>query len=251
VASRHLIIPDAHAHPDFNNDRFVWLGKLIHDVKPDVVVCIGDLIDHATLCAHAKPLEVERGRYLADLEAGWDAQEKLFNEVRKHKKKQPRWVLTLGNHDIRPQRFVDENPRFQDWISNNDNKFEEFGWEVYPFLEPVRIDGVAYAHYFPSGVLGRPIGGIHPAYSMIMKGHESRTAGHSHLFDYKVDQTPGRSLMGCQVGCYVDFELAYAGQANEMFSSGVVIKDNVEDGLYDIRWIGIDRIKKEYGDGNG
>ena len=35
-----LIIPDAHAEPNYDNDRFTWLGNLIFEEKPDVVVCL-------------------------------------------------------------------------------------------------------------------------------------------------------------------------------------------------------------------
>ena len=45
----HLCTPDVHAHPDFNNDRADWLGKLILDLKPDVVVNIGDAADPTSL----------------------------------------------------------------------------------------------------------------------------------------------------------------------------------------------------------
>ena len=47
----HLIIPDGHTHPDYNNDRFTWLGKLIVDLQPEVVVNIGDMADMASLCS--------------------------------------------------------------------------------------------------------------------------------------------------------------------------------------------------------
>ena len=58
MGKRHLIIGDSHAHPDFNNERFTWLGKLIHDSRPDVVVNIGDMADMASLCAHSKAIEI-------------------------------------------------------------------------------------------------------------------------------------------------------------------------------------------------
>src|SRR5438067_6700333 len=108
----------------------------------------------------------------------------------------PRFIWTLGNHDIRAERFVQDNPHLEGTLKNEDIGYKDFPWEVYPFLEPVRVDGVAYSHYYTSGVLNRPIGGVHPAWSMIQKGHESRTCGHSHLRDYKIDATTGRSLMG-------------------------------------------------------
>lgn len=246
MGTRHLIIPDSHAHPDHPNDRFTWLGKLIHDTKPDVVVNIGDLADMASLCFHSKPIELEGARYAADVAASVDAQERLFHEVRKHKKKLPRFVWALGNHDIRPQRWADANPVFQGQIRNEDIGYKDFPWEVYPFLDVVRIDGIAYSHYFTSGLMGRPIGGTHPAWSIIKKRNESSTCGHSHVTDYKIDRTPGRSIMGLVVGSYIDYEAGYAGPANDMWSRGVAICDNVEDGLYDFQWISLNRIKAEY-----
>lgn len=249
MAQTHLVIPDSHAHPDHPNDRFTWLGKLIHDVKPDVVVNIGDLADMASLCAHSKAAELEGARYLADCEAALDAQERLFHEVRKHKKKLPRFVWTLGNHDIRAQRWVDENPIFEGKLKNEDIGYEDYPWEVIPFLESIQIDGVDYSHYFTSGVMGRPISGMHPAYSIIKKRNNSATCGHSHVLDYKVDKTPGRSLMGLVVGEYIDYRAGYAGPANDMWSSGVAICHDVEDGLYDLEWISLARIKKEYSEG--
>ena len=33
-----LIIPDAHAEPNYDNNRFTWLGNLIFEEKPDIIV---------------------------------------------------------------------------------------------------------------------------------------------------------------------------------------------------------------------
>ena len=49
-----LIIPDAHAEPNYDNDRLTWLGNLIFEEKPDVVVCLGDWFDMASLSSHDK-----------------------------------------------------------------------------------------------------------------------------------------------------------------------------------------------------
>ena len=45
MSRTHLVIPDGHAHPDFHNKRAEWLGALIADVKPDVVINIGDVAE--------------------------------------------------------------------------------------------------------------------------------------------------------------------------------------------------------------
>lgn len=212
-----------------------------------MVVSIGDIADMGSLCFHSKPIELEGARYRADCDASKDAQERIFHEVRKHKKKMPRFVLTLGNHDIRPQRWVDENPVFEGAISNKDIGYEDYPWEVVPFLEPIDIEGVDFAHYFTSGSMGRPIGGVHPAYSLIKKRNKSCVAGHSHVLDYKVDKTPGRSLMGLVVGHFDTEPMGYAGQANHMWSSGISVMHNVEEGLWDFEWISMARLAREYG----
>lgn len=245
---KHLVIGDSHAHPDHSNDRFSWLGRLIADEKPDVVINIGDLADMASLCFHSKPMELEGARYKRDVDSAYDAQERIFHEVRKQKKKMPRFVWTLGNHDIRASRYVDANPVFEGHIRNEDIGYEDFPWEIVPFLDAINIDGVSYSHYFTSGVMGRPIGGQHPAWTIIKKFNASATCGHSHVLDYKIDKTPGRSLMGLVVGNYIDYRAGYAGPANDMWSNGIAICDNVEDGLYDFKWIGMNKIIAEYAD---
>jgi hypothetical protein len=247
MGKTHLVIGDSHAHPDYDNERFTWLGKLIHDIRPDVVVNIGDLADMASLCFHSKPLELENARYDRDCDSAKDAQERMFTEVRRYKKKLPRFVWTLGNHDIRAQRFVEANPVFERHVRNEDIGYRDYPWEVVPFLDTISIDGIDYSHYFTSGVMGRPIGGQHPAWTIIKKRNNSSTCGHSHVVDFKVDKTPGRSLMGLVVGNYIDYRAGYAGPANDMWSSGIAVCRDVEDGIYDFQWISMNRIKKEYG----
>ena len=40
-----LIIPDPHANPDYNNERFRAAGRLLMEEQPECVVCLGDLAD--------------------------------------------------------------------------------------------------------------------------------------------------------------------------------------------------------------
>jgi hypothetical protein len=202
----------------------------------------------ASLCAHSRPAELEGARYVADCDAARDAQDRIFHEVRKHKKKLPRFCWTLGNHDIRADRYTQDYPVFKGKIKSEDIGYKDYPWDVVPFLETISIDGIDYSHYFTSGIMGRPIGGTHPAWTIIKKRNNSSTCGHSHVLDYKVDKTPGRSLMGLVVGNFIGFNMGYAGPANDMWSDGIAICDNVEDGIYDFQWISMKRIKSEYSD---
>lgn len=246
MAEKILVIGDSHAIAGTSNERFTWLGRLIHDIKPTVVVNIGDLFDFPSLCFHAKKAELEGARYQADVDIGLDAQDRILHELKKHKKRLPKMIFCLGNHDIRPDRFVEDNPLFKGKISTKDCKFDDYWDEVHPFLSPVDVAGVDFLHYATSGVMNRPVGGTHPAWTIIKKRNKSTVVGHSHVLDYKVDKTPGRSLMGLAVGNYIEDDLNYAGPANEMWSRGISILDNAEDGLFDFSWISMNRIKKTY-----
>ena len=58
----HLVIPDSHAHPDYSNERYDWLAELILDIKPDVVIDIGDWFDMPSLCSYDRGTKGFEGR---------------------------------------------------------------------------------------------------------------------------------------------------------------------------------------------
>lgn len=249
MGKTHLIIPDSHAHPDFHNKRYEWLGNLIVDIKPDVVVDIGDWWDMPSLCSYDKGKKSFEGRrYKKDIEAGLDAQDRMMSIIKRQKKKLPRFIRTLGNHEHRINKAVDLDPILEGTIGINDLQSREYGWEEYPFLHPVEVDGVTYQHYFTSGIMGRPISGERHAQSLILKQLRSCTQGHSHLFDYCVrSDVRGRKIHGCVVGVFQDYEADYAGPANRMWNAGVVVKRGVENGEYDLEHISLKRLKQAYG----
>ena len=78
----YLLIPDQHAHPDFNNNRADWLGKFILDRKPDVVVNMGDAADMPSLSAYDKGKASFHGmNYQRDIEAHLDFQDRLWQPI--------------------------------------------------------------------------------------------------------------------------------------------------------------------------
>ncbi len=251
--STHLIIPDAHAHPDFHNKRFEWLGQLIVDVKPDVVISIGDWVDMPSLCSYDfGKKDFEGRRYWKDIQAGIDAQERMFHYIKAAKKKRPRFITHEGNHEGRINKAVSTDAAKLDGvISVKDLMFEEFGWEYIPYRGMTPgvnvVDGIAYAHYFTSGVMGRPISGVQPAYQLLQKQYTSCTQGHIHTADWCVrTDGVGRMIMGLVCGVFQDYEADYAGEANDLWWKGVVVKRNVQDGRYDPEWISMDALKRAY-----
>lgn len=247
----HLLIPDSHAHPDHHNRRYTWLGALIRDLKPDVVIDIGDWWDMPSLCSYDKGTKSFEGRrYKRDIEAGVEAQDRLLSVLRKSKKRLPHFVRAIGNHEQRILRAIDRDPVLEGTIGLSDLQSAEYHWEEHPFLEPVNIDGINYAHYFTTGIMGRPISGETPARSLVLKQLASCSMGHSHIFDYHCrTDTSGRRIHGLVGGVFQDYHADFAGPANKLWRRGVTLKTEVENGDYNIRWISLDAIKKAYKDG--
>jgi 3',5'-cyclic AMP phosphodiesterase CpdA len=246
----HLVIPDQHAHPDHANERFEWLGKLIVDLRPDVIVNLGDMADMPSLCSYDKGTKGFEGRrYKKDIEVTLDAQERMFTPIKKAKKKRGRYVFCVGNHEERINRATSADAVLDGTISLDDLHLKEHGWEVIDFLRPVVVDGIAYSHYFTSGVMGRPVGGENPAKTLLNKQHMSVTAGHTHTLDFASTTTAsGQRIMGLVAGAYVDHESGWNNpQSEALWWSGVVIKRHVEDGSYDPQFVSIEALRKEYG----
>ncbi len=157
---KHLILPDPHAHPAYDNDRFIALGRFIARERPDTIVCIGDFADMPSLSSYDRgKLSYEGRRYQDDCDAVLDAQNKMFSAMaaesnngfqREHYR--PRLVITLGNHEDRITRAVQDDPGLEEKLSIRDLGYESFGWKVFPFMQPAIINGIAYCHYFASGV---------------------------------------------------------------------------------------------------
>lgn len=249
----HLVISDQHAHFEHSNHRADYLAQLIIDIHPDVVINIGDAADMPSLSAYDKGKRSFHGKsYKKDIEAHLEFQERMWGPVRARKKKMPRRIFLEGNHEHRIERALDLSPELEGTIGFKDFDLDRYYDEIirYDGDTPgiVEVDGVQYAHYFISGVLGRPIGGMHPAASLIAKGLTSCTAGHLHLADWSTHTTAdGRKLMGCLCGVYQDYDSGWAGKINQLWWRGLVFKTNVDAGRYDPAFISLNTLQKAYG----
>jgi hypothetical protein len=243
-----LILPDSHSTPDYNNDRYLWFGKLMLDLKPDIVVNLGDYADLNSLCSYEYGKKQHEGkRYVKDVEAVLDADERLWSPIKTAKKKKPRAILTLGNHEERILRAVELDAKLEGVLSIEDLGYSN-NWEVHDFKEVVEIEGVYFSHYMISGLLGKAISGEHPCYSLLSKRFVSCVVGHSHLRDFcQRTRADGQQIMAVSCGWYGDYKPEYAGNSAEMWWSGVTYLRDVENGAFDPEFINIARLKAAYG----
>lgn len=248
-----LVIPDPHSKPGTSNRRAEWCGKLINDLKPSIVVCLGDAADMESLCSYDKGTKAFQGRsYRADIEAHSDFQDRLWSTVKAAKKKLPYRVILEGNHEHRISRAINIQPELEGTISYEDLELDYFYDRVvrYEGNTPGTVDlcGVTFAHYLISGVSGRPISGEHLAYSILAKQHASCVVGHNHTLDYTIRTcVNGRRIQALCAGVYQEYFSEFAGEAQKLWWKGVCLLRSVDNGVFDLQTIGIDSLRKEYG----
>jgi len=251
--SKHLIIPDCQIKDGDNTEFLSWIGQYILDQKPDVIINLGDFADMESLSSYdVGKKSFEGKRYIKDIEAAHKAMDVLLQPLRefnvkakKNKEKQykPRKVLTLGNHEERIARAVNNDPKLEGLIKYEDLPYED--WEVHPFLKPVFIDGIAYSHYFPTGVMGRA---ATSAIAMVSKLHMSCIAGHQQGKQVAYGKRPDGSTITCIIAgsCYEHDEHYLDAQTNKHWR-GVIVLHEVEDGCFDEMFVSLTYLKKKYG----
>lgn len=250
----YVVIPDPHATPEADNRRADWASKLIIDVKPDVVVNLGDAADMASLSTYDKGKRDFHGRsYKADINSHLDFQARLWEPIRSRKKKMSFRVVLEGNHERRVERALDLSPELAGTIGFNDFDFDSHYDEVvrYDGGTPgvIELDGILFAHYFITGVSGRPIGGERPAHMLLDKIGASCIAGHLHTFDFATRiNISGRTRNGLVAGCFHEHNPGWAGNIGHLWKRGLCVLRNVKDGDFDLQFISMEALRDEYGD---
>lgn len=234
MTRKHLAIGDHHRRPGLDNADTVMLGELIEYALPDVIVDIGDFADMPSCSGW----DTDAARFglesvAADIESANVARAILNKHIGKARKRNPRWdpvcIAVAGNHENRLNRLLSQAQfaRFRDCIP----AFDYEGWNYYPFLKPVSVDGVTYIHYLP---YGKRAAAADNARLMLRHARRSVVAGHSHMFDWhqEVDSFGGR-MIALQVGCSFLHEEEYNPLSHRYWRGAVVLRD-VKDGAFDV-----------------
>jgi hypothetical protein len=254
TAKSLLIIGDAHAKPGVSMRRFDWLGAYILETRPDIIVDMGDWGDFESLSSYDKGKKSFEGRrYKKDVEAVCEARDLVQRHLHRVRKRyKPRKVSLGGNHDwARVERVGEEHPEFDGTVNVADQLHHEFGWELYPFLEPVDIAGFTFQHYFGSGLMQRPIGGENHAVTLLKTQFKSCVQGHTHLeSSASRTRSDGQKIQAHIAGCYLDPNQheKFAGRGNAMWDRGLKHLRGVENGCADhVEWLGIKTLQLQYG----
>ena len=250
----HLIIPDCQIRPGDDTEFLACIGRYIVKKQPDVLVNIGDFADMPSLSTYdIGKKSFEGRRYSNDVQATILAMTALLEPVvnynerqRKNGKKQylPKMVLTLGNHENRINRAVESDPKLEGVLSVDNLKYPEFGWEVHNFLDVVVIDGVAYSHYFTSGLLGRP---VTTANACLTKKHMSCIQGHQQGLQIATgNRADGDSLTCVIAGSCYEHNEDYLGPQGNKHWRGLLVLHEVNNGSFDLMTVTLKYLKEKY-----
>ena len=251
----HLFLPDTQVKEGVPMAHLRACGNLIAELKPDKIIHIGDHADMPSLSSYDKGKKSFEGRrYKKDIDAAQEGMRVLLDPLwelqgkqRKNKLKvyKPVQILTLGNHENRINRAVNDAAQFDGLISTKDLGFEEMGWNVIPFLQPVVVDGITYVHYVHNINSPSPISRAH---LNAARKHCSVSCGHNPGFDYYVSpfKTKGRRIQCLIAGSFYMHDEEYKGPQGNEHWRGIVIKRNVVEGQYDPEFISIDSLLENW-----
>ena len=245
-----MVLPDVQAKPGADFSYLRRIGMYMVEKKPDVVVCIGDFADMPSLSSYDKGKKAFEGRrYKRDVEAAQFAMQAFLGPMWEHNqtakaKYKPRMVLTLGNHEERINRATNEDAKLDGVLSIKDLAYEEYGWEVVPFLEVVVIEGIAFSHYFTTGVMGRPAG---TAQAQLRKAGMSCIAGHQQgkqiAYSTRAD---GSTVTSIIAGSCYEHDEDYMGAQGNKHWRGFLMCHEVKDGAFDEMWVSLGYINQRY-----
>lgn len=252
----HLVIPDPQVQADAPFDQCLWAGRYILERRPDVIVHLGDHAENIACSRHETNLSMEGRRVVDDLKAANEARAMFQRPVRewnkrrrKGKQYRPRWILTEGNHDKAILRIEEEFPRFQGLVPKDPYGFAGDGWEVYPFLKPVVVDGIKYLHFAPRGSRGavtQTHRGAPDARTMVMREMMSCTAGHQQGLSVYIHQLEGRVVRGLICGSFYRHALDFLSPQGADTWRGLIVKHEVHDGAYDLMEVSIDYLERKF-----
>ena len=247
-------IPDLQIKPNVPLDHLKWIGTYLAEKKPDIIVQIGDAADMHSLSSYDVGTKAFEGRsYREDVEVVKDGMSMLMRPIQEEqlrlvrnrdKRWNPELLLTLGNHEDRINRAINLDRKLDGLISISDLGFDDFGWNVFPFLKVVVREGIAFSHFFTSGVMGRP---VTTSQMLLTKKHMSCIAGHqqgrSIAYGRRAD---GIEMTAIICGSCYQHNEEYLGEQNNTHFRGMYMLHEVKDGSFDEMAVSLDYLRRTY-----
>jgi len=248
-----IVIADTQVYKGVPLDHLKALGKYIWDIKPKHIIHIGDNYDFPSLCSYNTQKAQEGKRFIDDFRAGTKALKIITtyiekrNRIRKQKKYRPVYNFIKGNHEHRLETLIENNP-YLEGLVNLDQEIKDAGWIVNKYLYPLWIDTIAFNHYMPNPLSGKPIGGS--IENKLNKHPHSFVHGHVQQYQFGRRQTlDGKPHFGVCAGSFYMHDEEYRGSCNTEIRGFVHMKhfkNRYKFSDYDIDFVSLERLMEMY-----
>lgn len=250
VFPNHFVMPDPQVREGVPIQHMTAMGKYVARKKPDVVVLLMDWFDLPSLNGHERYKADFRLRsYVRDYCSGLHARDLFFAPILAEYEETGYWptfICVEGNHDARVWRALIEDTRFDGLIPTPREAMEAMDCLWYPYLQPVRVDGVAYCHIFTKPNSQYPYTGMietrikNVGFSFTQGHTPGKMIGERRLGDGTVQR-------GLVVGsCYLHSEAGYQGLQGNVNWRGCIVKHAVRNGDYNIMEVDLDYLQRRY-----
>jgi hypothetical protein len=246
---RIAVIPDMQVKPGIDLSYCSRIGKYLAHKKPDVILNGGDFADMPSLSTYDAPGSkgMEGARYKEDILSVQTAMRLMMTPIREEMERSgwnPRLIMLLGNHEDRIDRAIKATPKLDGVIGMCDLHYQEWGYEVYPFLETVVVGGIAFCHFFCSGVMGRP---ITTARALLTKKMMSCFAFHQQGRDIAFGQRgDGRQIITVIAGSCYEHDEGYLNPQTNNHWRGLYVLNDVVDGAFEENAVSLKYLRRKY-----
>lgn len=206
MAVKHLIVlPDPHIRAAAGGEdkrSIAAVEKYIKDAKPDIIICIGDLLDFNCISDHnAFNLRAVEGE---TVQADYEVANKVLDRWQNLTKQV---VLLEGNHDYRVERFINAYPRMAGSL------------EVEKGLN-LKKRGIRWVRSWRDGEIYK-VGNASFIHGLYVNDHHAKKHveafgvpifyGHTHDIQLysKVRAGDGKTVVGQSLGCLCDYNQTY------------------------------------------
>lgn len=249
---RIAVIPDTQVKPGVDLAYLNNIGEYLVEKQPDVIIHLGDHWDMPSLSSYdVGKKSFEGRRYKNDIQAGNDGMQELLYPLKSYNKRaaanhkpryRPEMHFLMGNHENRINRAVNDDAKLEGTIGVQDCNLDD--WIVHDFLDVAIIGGIAFSHYFVTGVAGRPAS---TASAQLNKKHMSCIAGHQQgLQIATAHRADGQRLTSIIAGSCYEHDEDYLGAQGNKHWRGFMMLHEVNDGQFDLMPVSLDYLNKKY-----
>ncbi len=227
-----VVFPDIH-FPHHDERALSCALKVLEYLKPSAFLCLGDFAEGASVShwqwskKKRPPLEYQLPSIIEEIDAVNEGLDRIDQACKKAKVKKK--IMTMGNHELWFDNFVEENPYLTKYGAMKAFRIKERGYDAYPYGKYIKILGSKmYAYH------GGHYSGINHTRSHVMNLGVNIIYGHTHDSMKSVVTHLTGAKMAYSMGCLCKMEKEFLKNRQTNWTHNVGVLDIYNDGNFNL-----------------